>query len=946
MNPLKQLESTGQSPWLDFVRRSMIASGELAMMTERDGLKGVTSNPSIFEKAIGHSDEYDDDLKAFQQTGDHGISALYEHLAIADIQNGADALRPVYERTAKRDGYISLEVSPYLANDTEGTIEEARRLWKTVDRPNLMVKVPATPAGIPAIRTLIGDGLNINVTLLFAIPPYEAVVHAYIEGLEILAATGADISGSASVASFFVSRIDSLIDKKLDALIAKGANAAALDALRGKAAIANAKMAYERYKVLFSGPRWDALAAKGAQTQRLLWASTGTKNPSYPDTLYIDTLIGRDTVNTIPPATMDAFRDHGTALADTVESDLDGAHATIAALTEAGVSIEQVGEELVIDGVKQFADAFDQLLGAVAMRRRKLFDGDLTTFELRLGDSGIKAAFDTEIEAWRRDGRIRKLWASDKTVWSGADEDHWTGWLHNIELELASVSALEEFATEVKDSGCTDVVLLGMGGSSLGPEVLAETFGHRHGWPAFHMLDSTDPAQVQAVLDACPLKTTLVIVSSKSGSTLEPNIFMATFLDRMKAAVGEAVASKHFVVVTDPGSKLEAAAKAHDFAHIFQGVKTIGGRYSVLSKFGLVPAAAIGLDLRASLEAAQRMVRSCADDVPPAENPGLRLGVALGVCAKQFKRDKLTVIASPAIAALGGWLEQLIAESTGKQGHGIIPVADEKLASPDYYGADRFFVYLELADAPDTAQRNAVAAIEAAGHPVARILVRQPVDVWQEFFRWAMATAVAGSVIGINPFDQPDVEASKIATRALTEEYEKTGKLATQTPIFQADGIALYADAANAAALGQHHSLAGYLKAHLGRAGAGDYVGLLAYIQRDAAHTEVLQAARTEIRDRTHCATCLGFGPRFLHSTGQAYKGGPNSGVFLQITCDDPHDIQVPGAAYTFGVVKAAQAMGDLQVLEERGRRALRLHLHEVDSGLRQVAQAIHEALS
>jgi transaldolase/glucose-6-phosphate isomerase len=946
MNPLKQLEQTGQSPWLDFVRRSLIESGELAMMTERDGLKGVTSNPSIFEKAIGHSDEYNDDLKAFQQAGDHGISALYEHLAVADIQHGADALHPVYEATHKRDGYISLEVSPYLANDTDATVEEARRLWKTVDRKNLMVKVPATPAGIPAIRTLIGEGLNINVTLLFAIPPYEAVAHAYIEGLEILAQAGGDLAASASVASFFVSRIDALVDKKLDALIAGGANKDALDKLRGKAAIANAKMAYQRYKTLFSGARWEALAAKGAQTQRLLWASTGTKNPSYPDTLYIDTLIGRDTVNTIPPATMDAFRDHGHAVADTVEADLDDARAELAALAQAGVSIEQVGEELVADGVKQFADAFDSLLGAVAMRRRTLFEGDVHSFGLKLGDTAIQQAFDHEIEAWRRDGRIRRLWASDKTVWSGADEDRWTGWLHNIERELGSVGALEEFAAEVKNSGCTDVVLLGMGGSSLGPEVLAETFGHRHGWPAFHMLDSTDPAQVQAVLDACPLKTTLVIVSSKSGSTLEPNIFMATFFDRMKAAVGETVAPKHFVVVTDPGSALEAEAKKLDFAHIFHGVKSIGGRYSVLSKFGLVPAAAIGLDVRACLEAAQKMVRSCADDVPPAENPGLRLGVALGVCARQFKRDKVTIIASPAIAGLGAWLEQLLAESTGKQGHGLIPVADEKPAAPELYGADRFFVYLESSDAPDNAQRAAVAAIEAAGQPVARIIVRQPVDVWQEFFRWAMATAVAGAVIGINPFDQPDVEASKIATRTLTTEYEKTGKLATQTPFFEADGVALFADAANREALGQHSSLTGYLKAHLARVGAGDYVALLAYVQRDAAHTEVLQAARTEIRDRTRAATCLGFGPRFLHSTGQAYKGGPNSGVFLQITCDDPHDIAVPGSAYTFSVVKAAQAMGDLQVLEERGRRALRLHLHDVDSGLRRVAQSIHEALS
>ncbi|HKM63392.1 MAG TPA: bifunctional transaldolase/phosoglucose isomerase [Acidisphaera sp.] len=943
MNPLKQLEQCGQSPWLDFVRRSLIEKGELAKMVENDGLKGVTSNPSIFEKAIGHSNEYDADFTAFEHAGDHGISAAYEHLAIGDIRAAADALRTVYDATGGRDGYISLEVSPYLANDTEATVAEARRLWKTVGKPNLMVKVPATKAGVPAIQTLIGEGLNINVTLLFGIPAYEAVAHAYIAGLEHLAKTGGDVSRSASVASFFVSRIDSLVDKKLDAAIAKGADKASLDKLRGKAAIANAKMAYEHYKHLFSGATWDALAAKGAKAQRLLWASTSTKNPAYPDTMYVDTLIGRDTVNTMPPATMDAFRDHGKAVADTVEQDLDGAKAIIRALDAAGVSILRVADELVEDGVQQFADAFDQLLGAVAMRRRKLVEGDRPPLDLRVSDAALKKAIDDTMEKWRHDGTIRRLWRSDKTVWSNADEDHWTGWLSNADAEMADIGTLESFARDVESGGYKHVVLLGMGGSSLGPEVLAETFGHRGGWPAFHMLDSTDPAQVKAVADACDLPHTLAIVSSKSGSTLEPNIFLAYFFDRMQQAVGDA-AGKHFVAVTDPGSSLEKHAQEKGFAHIFHGVKTSGGRYSVLSKFGLVPAAAIGLDLRAALETVQRMARSCAEDAPPSQNPGVQLGIAMGVAAKHG-RDKVTIIASPHIHAIGAWLEQLLAESTGKQGKGLIPIADEPLGKPEDYGSDRFFAYLELADGVDPHQRAAVDAIEKAGHPVARIAVAQPMAIWAEFYRWAMATAVAGSVIGINPFDQPDVEASKIATRKLTTDYEKTGKLPSEEPVFRADGVAVYADAANAKALGQHNALSGYIKSHLARAGAGDYVALLAYIQRDGAHTGALQEIRTRIRDAKHTATAVGFGPRFLHSTGQAYKGGPNSGVFMQITCDDPADVPVPGSTYTFGVVKAAQALGDLQVLEERGRRALRLHLHDVDAGLGALSQAVKDAL-
>jgi transaldolase/glucose-6-phosphate isomerase len=944
MNPLKQLEQCGQAPWLDFVRRSLIQKGELATLVERDGLKGVTSNPAIFEKAIGQSDEYLEDLKNFQASGDHSVSEIYEHLAIGDIRAGADVLRPVFEQTQRGDGYISLEVSPYLAHDTEGTIAEARRLWRKVERPNLMVKVPATRAGVPAIRKLIGEGLNINVTLLFSLPSYEAVVEAYISGLEDLVRAGGDPAKVASVASFFVSRIDSLVDKKLDGLIGKGGDKAALDKLRGRAAIANAKMAYERYEALFTGPRWDALVKKGARTQRLLWASTSTKNPAYRDTLYVETLIGRDTVNTMPPVTMDAFRDHGVVKPDTVKENREEAYALVQELDRNGISLVAVGEELVEEGVRLFADPFDQLLGAVAMRRRTLHEGGKPGFELHLPDQ-LAEAVSKEMEAWRHDGRIRRLWRSDKTLWTGADEDRWTGWLNVVEHEIADLPALESFAAAVKSGGFTDVVLLGMGGSSLGPEVLSESFGHQAGWPRFHMLDSTDPAQISAIERSITLPTTLFIVSSKSGSTLEPNIFMAYFADRARSALGERAAS-HFVVVTDPGSTLDREAATLGLMRVFHGVPSIGGRYSVLSKFGLVPAAAMGIDVRRLLTTTQEMVRSCGDDVPPAENLGVQLGVALGVAAREAKRDKVTLIASPGIADLGAWLEQLLAESTGKQGRGLIPIAGEALAAPDRYGSDRFFAYLELAGAADAEQRRQVEALIAAGHPVARIDVK---DVWhlgQEFFRWEMATAVAGAVIGINPFDQPDVEASKQRTRALTSEYEKSGRLAPEEPLFRENGVALFADAANAQALGKHNSLAGYLRSHLGRAKSGDYVALLAYIERNAEHTEALQALRTRIRDKTRAATCLGFGPHFLHSTGQAYKGGPNSGVFLQVTCDDVADLRVPQQKYSFGVVKAAQARGDFEVLTERRRRALRVHLGDVKDGLGELARAVEQAVS
>jgi transaldolase/glucose-6-phosphate isomerase len=941
VNPLKQLEGCGQSPWLDYLIHSLVQSGDLKAMIDRDGLKGVTSNPSIFQKAIGESDEYAAAMKAVLGQADHTVVEIYEHLAVADIQAAADVMREVYDASGGRDGYVSLECSPYMANDTESTVAEACHLWDAVKRPNLMVKVPATPAGIPAIRRIIAKGINVNITLLFGIQAYERVVEAYMAGLEALKDAGGDVSKIASVASFFVSRIDAAVDKALDGV----ADKAAADPLRGEIAISNAKVAYARYRALFSGPRWQALQDAGAKTQRLLWASTSTKNKVYKDTLYVEALIGRDTVDTIPPATMDAFRAHGVVQADVIEHDLNGARATLAKLADLGVSLDEIAAELVVDGVQQFADAFDKLFGSIAAHRREILGDAEPRLRVEPGSPEAQAAFDAEMEAWRKGGLVRKLWAGDKALWTGTDENQWGGWLRVVDKELANVAGLQSFAADVKAKGYTDLVLLGMGGSSLGPEVLAETFGDQPGWPKFHMLDSTDPAQVAAIRDGVDLAHTLFMTSSKSGGTLEPNIFTDYFLEEVGAVVGKDKAGGHFVAVTDPGSSLDQRAKDTGFSHVFYGMPSIGGRYSVLSKFGLVPAAAMGIDVRRLLTTTQAMENACGPDTPPSENPGVQLGVALGVSAKTLGRDKVTIIASPGITDLGAWLEQLLAESTGKRGHGLIPLADEPLGTPDVYGKDRFFAYLELDGQADPAQRAAVDALARAGHPVARIAVK---DIWaigQEFFRWEIATAVAGAVIGIDPFDQPDVEASKKKTSALTAEYEKSQTLPEDEPVFRDNGISLYADLRDAEELGRHNTLNSYLKRHFGRVQAGDYVAFLAYVERKPAHTDTLTEARSFVRDKTHAATCVGFGPRFQHSTGQAYKGGPNSGVFLQITCDDPADIVVPSHHYSFGVVKAAQARGDLEVLVERGRRTLRVHLKNADTGLPELARAINEAL-
>ncbi|HTJ63038.1 MAG TPA: bifunctional transaldolase/phosoglucose isomerase [Alphaproteobacteria bacterium] len=942
MNPLKTLQDRGQSVWLDYVRRDLLEKGGLKRLIEEDGVVGVTSNPAIFEKAIGGSTEYDDAVKRLVATGDLDAADLFDRLAIDDIQEAADILRPAYDRTGGVDGYISLEVSPYLAMNTEASIAEARRLWKSVGRPNLMVKIPGTEPGVPAIRQLISEGLNINVTLLFSLDAYKAVADAYLSGLEARAAAGQPIANVASVASFFVSRIDSAIEKKIEKR--KGeADYAALKPLDGAVAIANAKLAYVWYQELCESARWKALAAKGAKPQRLLWASTGTKNPAFSDVLYVEELIGADTVNTMPPATMDAFRDHG-KVADKLTTDIEGARRILAETDRLGLDLDAVTASLVVDGVKLFADAADKLYAAVESKRETVLGSRLNPMTLSLGSH--KEAVDAAVADWLAGGKGRRLWARDASLWTGADEAKWLAWLDIVAAQRAEVQALKDFQADIKAEGFTDVLLLGMGGSSLGPEVLAETFGKQAGFPTLHVLDSTDPAQIKAFEERVDLKRTLFIVSSKSGSTLEPNILKQYFFARAQEAVGADKAGSRFVAVTDPGSKMEAVAKADGFRHIFYGNAQIGGRYSVLSHFGTVPGAAMGLDIDAFLADTELMVHSCSGGVPADVNPGIKLGCALGVLGNAG-RDKVTIIASPGIADYGAWAEQLIAESTGKIGKGLIPVDSEPLGAPAVYGADRVFAYLRLDKEPNAAQDAAMDALEKAGQPVVRISLSDRRYLGQEFFRWEVATATAGAILGINPFDQPDVEASKIKTRALTDAYEKDGSLPPESPFLEDAGIKFFADDANVAALKGATSLDAVVATHLARLGAGDYCALLAYIQRTPGHIETLTALRAKIRDAKKVATCVGFGPRFLHSTGQAYKGGPNSGVFLQITCDDAEDLAVPGQTYTFGTVKAAQARGDFGVLAERKRRALRVHLGaDVDAGLKRLVAAVERALN
>jgi transaldolase/glucose-6-phosphate isomerase len=544
------------------------------------------------------------------------------------------------------------------------------------------------------------------------------------------------------------------------------------------------------------------------------------------------------------------------------------------------------------------------------------------------------------LKDWADGAKVHRLWARDATLWTNVDESRRLGWLGATDDQLAHVDHLRQAAENVRAAGFTHAVLLGMGGTVLGADALARTFGKIPGFPELRVLDTTDPAQVRAVESGLDLTKTVFIVSSKSGSTLEPNILKRHFFEAVKGAVGAAEVGRRFLAITDPESKMQYVAEADRFRRIFFGLPSLGGRYSALSDFGIVPAAMMGVDVARLLGQADEMVHSCSAAVPVEENPGAVLGIIMGVLAKRG-RDKVTLVVSPAIQGLGGWVEQLLTASLGKSGRGLLVIDGEPVGAPGVYGSDRLFVYLRLESAPDAGQDAAVTALQGAGQPVVRIAINEPYDIGAEFFRWQFAAAVAGAVLGINPFDQPDIEGAKVAARKLTAEYEKTGVLAPQTPLRDTDGLTLFADA-----LGGGTSVADALRAHLGRAKVGDYVALLPFLEMSPANQAEVQALRTAIRDRLKVATSVGFGPRYLHSNGQAYKGGANTGVFLQITADDPADVPVPGHKYTFGVVKAAQARGDLQVLGDRERRAVRVHLGgDVKAGLAALRKAVEQAL-
>ncbi|HKP87127.1 MAG TPA: bifunctional transaldolase/phosoglucose isomerase [Blastocatellia bacterium] len=941
-NPLVELQKHGQSIWYDNIRRALIDTGDLERKISGDDLRGVTSNPAIFEKAIAGSSDYDEAMRKLIAEGKK-VEDIYEALVIEDIQRVADLFLPVYDRTNGVDGYVSLEVSPLLADDTDSTVAEAKRLWAALGRKNVMIKIPATPAGLPAIERAIAEGININVTLIFSQETYDRVAESYIRGLETRAEAGQPIDHIASVASVFVSRIDTAIDSRLEFQIRRSSEEAekeTLSALLGKSAIANARLMYQRFKEIFQGERFEKLRAGGARPQRPLWASTGTKNPKYKDTYYVEELIGPDTVDTVPPATYTAFRDHG-AVRLSLEDNIDEAKATISRLAEVGVDLAQVTQQLQDEGVQAFEESFRNLMGSISSKQAAITSGILERQTASLGsyaDAVKKTVEQADKEDW-----MRRAWRKDAGLWKD-DEEHQKiirnalGWVTVVDQLVEHADELSAFSQRVRNDGFTDAMLLGMGGSSLCPEVFRRTFGQIPDFPTLHVLDSTDPATVKSFEERVDLPHTMFIVASKSGTTTEPLMFYKYFFNRMREIKGDG-AGENFTAITDPGTLMEAMAKGDNFRRIFLNPPDIGGRYSALSFFGMVPAALQGFDFKALLDRAERVMHACAPAVPTADNPAVRLGAILGTLANNG-RDKLTLSTSADISSLGLWIEQLIAESTGKEGRGIIPIAGEKLGAPSAYGADRLFVHISVGPV-DADTDGKLRALEAAGHPVVRRTLTDTLDLGEEFYVWEMATAVAGKILGINPFDQPNVQESKDNTKRLLEEFKKNGALPAQELGAEGRGLKVFCEAETREALGQL-PLDEFIIAHLKRAGAGDYVALLDYIQETPEHDDLIQAIRTRLRDALRVATTTGYGPRFLHSTGQLHKGGPPSGVFMQVTADNQVDVPLPNEPFTFGILKQAQALGDYQSLASRHRRAVRVHLgKDATAGLQALLEII-----
>lgn len=916
----------GQSPWLDFISRDMLESGKMKSLIVDHGVLGVTSNPSIFEKAIGQSKVYDREIQSWVRKGASTLE-IYDALTIGDIQKTCDLFLPTYKQTNGEHGFVSLEVTPDLADDYETTVSEAKRLFKAVARPNVMIKIPATPEGVRAVRAVIGSGINVNVTLMFSLKHYQDVAQAYLDGLADYKKSGGDVKRVFSVASVFVSRIDTLLDKKLE-----GMN---LPDLKGKAAVANSKIIYQEYKTIFSSDKFKKLQKAGAKVQKVLWGSTSVKNPAYSDLMYVENLVGEQTVNTLPMNTLEAVLDHGIIRKNSIEEDVDKSVQLIDRLQEVGIDLLAVGEGLQREGVKMFLDSFDSLMKTLEVKRENFSKskGLKSTQQFAISKNW-QQKLEQRCSTLEGQDFLARFLKGDAALWKEdpthqASINNRLGWLKAHEWLIGKLYELDRFADQIRQEKIKDVILLGMGGSSLAPEVMSLICDHP-GTLRFYMLDTTDPSSLLAVQKKIRLKSALFLVASKSGSTIETMSQYHFFYEWANKQYGKqgsvAAIGRHFIAITDPGSSLEKMAREKAFRKIFLNPANIGGRYSAMSFFGMVPAALLGINVRSLVQSAWNFAAEFEKKTTLLENPAVSLGVLMAELAKE-NIDKATFLASSDLAPFGAWLEQLIAESVGKEGKGIIFVDSEPAGDVSVYGKDRFFIAMKFKGKQDAALAKLVAALKKAGFPVISVEWETPAAMGAEFLKWEIATAVSGVVLNVNPFDEPNVKEAKDYTAKRLDELKQYGK-------FKNPQGYTTADAAN-------------LESLLKKKKPGAYLALLTFTERTPQVTQAFNKLRVKIRKATKLPVLLGYGPRYLHSIGQLYKGGTPSGVFVTLIKQEKADAKIPGASYSFGQLKKAQAYGDVQALESKGLPVLVVDLgKEVLTGIRTFEKQVDAFIS
>lgn len=931
--PTVELFEAGQSPWLDNISRELIKSGKLKSLIQEKGVLGVTSNPSIFEKAIGQAGGgYDADVKRLYATGASTFET-YDALTIADIRKTCDLFLPVFKKTKGGHGFVSLEVSPDLAYDALTTISEAKRLFKAVARPNLMIKIPATPEGLSAIRAVIGSGINVNITLMFSMKHYQGVAQAYIDGLADYKAKGGDLRRVYSVASVFVSRIDTYLDKKLDELAVSNPQA---KNLKGKAAVANSKLIYQEFKKIFGSDKFLKLQKSGATIQKVLWGSTSCKNPAYPDLLYVETLVGPDTVNTMPQVTLDAVLDHGNIKPGSIEEGVAESREAVSKLSALGFDLNQIGETLQKDGVRLFIESFESLMKTLELKReafsKQKKQAAKETYSL---SSQTVSSVKSKIAALEGRDFLNRFLKGDANLWKSEDYhqasiNNRLGWMTAHDWIMGKLYEIDRLREQLLREKYKDMVLLGMGGSSLAPEVISLVSKRSAKSLRFHVLDTTDPATVFQVQKKINLKSTVFIVASKSGGTIETMSQFHYFYDLVTKAYGKKAAEKagaHFVAITDSGSSLQKLGAEKKFRKVLINPSNIGGRYSALSFFGMLPAILMGADVRPILKSAREFAVALRGQKDLNQNPGVYLGIVLAALDAENK-DKLTFLSSKTLMPVAAWLEQLIAESTGKEGKGIVPIEGKKPADPALYGPDRVFVVMKMRGEAAKDLDQAAAKLKKAGFSV--IVSEWPSDaaIGAEFLKWEIATAVAGIVMQINPFDEPNVKEAKDFTNRFLDMLKEKGK---------------YENPKNYVAAGGKTDW----DAFFSQVKKGGYLALLVYAERTPQVQQAFNRFREEVREAYKLPVLLGFGPRYLHSIGQLYKGGTLNGLFLAFVKRETKDAKIPGTYYTFGQLKKAQAFGDIQALESKGLPVLTLDLGKnVTAGIETIRKQLQLTLS